>query len=83
MFVLVRPFQPSQLFVSKARAYLHLGAPLKGGLLALPTRVKVNGSGKHSSLLPYGNNYGCKMFIVHAPGPRLIKLFTAIIYEFS
>ncbi len=28
----------------------------------------MNGSGKHSSLLRYGNNYCRKMFIVQAPG---------------
>jgi hypothetical protein len=26
------------------------------------SKVEVNGSGKHSSLLPYGNYYGRKMF---------------------
>jgi hypothetical protein len=41
-----------------------------GKLLALPTNIKimeVNGRGKHSSLFPFGNNYGCKMFIVQNP----------------
>jgi len=30
--------------------------------------VEVNGSGKHSSLLRYGNNYGGKKFYSAGPG---------------
>ncbi len=49
-------------------------------LVALPkkyqTKMKVIGSGKHSSLLSYSNNYSHKNFIIQAPGgsmePRYI-----------
>ncbi len=34
-------------------------------------RVEVNGSGKHSSLLPYGNNYGRKKS--YNTGPLFLK----------
>jgi hypothetical protein len=40
--------------------------------------MEVNGSGKHSSLLQYGNYY-IKNFIVHAPGVYAINLFTVLI----
>jgi hypothetical protein len=32
------------------------------------TSMEVNGNGKHSSLIRYGNNYDCKIFIVQASG---------------
>jgi len=42
------------------------------------TRVEVNGSGKHSSSLLYGNSYGYKSFIVKVPDIYVIKLFVVI-----
>ncbi len=35
------------------------------------TTVEVNGRGKHSSLLRYGNNYDCQKF--HSTGRNEIK----------
>ncbi len=52
------------------------GSTLEGSSLAYKykTRVEVNVSGKHSSLLKCGKNY-VKSFIVQAPGPKLINSF--------
>ncbi len=41
-------------------------------------RVEVNGSGKHSSLLPCGNNHGCKEF--YSKGSRGLKQTKRQIY---
>ncbi len=49
MFARGKPFQPSLLFASKAKAYTspnHLkGAPLYGRLLALPTNIRLDWKG--------------------------------------
>jgi len=35
-----------------------------GRFLALSTNIRLHGSGKHASLLRFGNNYGRKKFYV-------------------
>jgi len=47
------------------------------------TRVEVNVSSEHTSLLQNGNNYDCKKFRVQVLGSNPIKLFTAVNYGFS
>jgi hypothetical protein len=42
------------------------------------TRIEVNGSGKHSSLLQHGNNYGRKFFAVHAPSGSMSSRFCSL-----
>jgi hypothetical protein len=38
---------------------------------------------EHSGLLLKLVNYGQKRFITFSPGPNVINLFAAVIYEFS
>ncbi len=78
MFATVIHFHPNLIFVGKAGAYQsgeHYENPLKRFPPCLAykykTRVDVNGSGKHSSLLRYGNDYCSKCFIVPALGWKL------------
>jgi len=53
------------------------GSTLEGSSLAYKykTRVEVNGSGKHSSLLKCGNNYSRKKFHSTRPRTQTYKLF--------
>jgi hypothetical protein len=72
-------FHPCLTFVSRAK-----NLPLKWSLKRVSTlvaflaclqmlpRVKVNGSGKHSNLLQYGNNYSRIKF--YSTGPRCFAL---------
>ncbi len=45
------------------------------------TSVKVNGRDKHSSLLPYGNNYGSKTF--YSTRPDKLSMSQVSIDEFE
>jgi hypothetical protein len=40
------------------------------------TKAQLNGSGKHSSLLRYGNNYCCKMFYSTGPWMKASAFFS-------
>jgi hypothetical protein len=69
VFVTAIHFSPGIIFSDKARSLPLELSPLRGFLSwaeALPANIRlgrsVTGSGKHSSLLRYGNNYGCKKF---------------------
>jgi hypothetical protein len=71
-------FHPSLIFADKAEAYqnvvsynTHSNGKLNSLVRKYYTRVEVNGSGKHSSLLQYGNNYCQKKF--NSTGPWLKK----------
>ncbi len=62
---------------------------LQGQALALPANIRLGWKGspgtKHSSLLQKSVNYVRKSFIVQALGANvmiLMKLFTAVSYEF-
>ncbi len=46
---------------------LHSNGRLLGFAHKYYTIVEVNGRGKHSSLLQYGNNYSSKFFISQSP----------------
>ncbi len=48
---------------------------LNAAMLSVVVLVDVNGSGKHSSLLRYGKNYGRKKFIVQTPVIFLDQVF--------
>ncbi len=51
------------------------------------TSMEVKGSGNHSSLIIYGNNYDCKIFIVQAPctsggiQPFDLRIISAVFYH--
>jgi hypothetical protein len=63
-------FRPNLIFVGKARSPLwdstRVGSYLSRNC---STRSELNGSGKHSSLLQYGNIYGCN-FLHYRPLER-------------
>ncbi len=65
------PFQPNLMFVFKATTRVkHLGAPLQGRFLALPTNIRQgHGGNKHSSLSGTFINYGRKKFYYIRPRP--------------
>jgi hypothetical protein len=48
-----------------------MGRQSNGRLLALPTKMKVNGSGKHSRLLRYITSYSCEKF--YSTGPKVVE----------
>ncbi len=91
MFVHRKPFQPSLMFVGKARSL-----PESGVLFGCSTQVGYSlthkhqsrlerlARDKHSSLLRTFVNYGRKKFYnVDPMGPNVIKLFTVVIYRHS
>jgi hypothetical protein len=45
------------------------------------TGVEATGSGKHSSLLRYGSNYGRKFFIIKGLGEKVLKILSYILCE--
>jgi hypothetical protein len=63
------------------------GAPLQGRPLALPTKIRQGWKGlpRTNTLAYYGIPYiaAIKIFIVRAPLANVIKLFTAVSYDFS
>ncbi len=81
MFATAIYFQVNLIFVSKAGSqplewipiwsYTVVGSSLASNYL---TRVEVNGSGKHSSLLGYSNNYSPKKFYSTGGGVGLVIL---------
>jgi hypothetical protein len=90
VFLPGKPFLPSLMSVGKAGAYLS-EAPFGCSTLVLApgltqkhqTRLERLTRDKHSSLLRKFVNYDRKSFMIQTPGPNVIKLFTAVIYECS
>jgi hypothetical protein len=90
VFVPCKYYQPSLMFVSKTRSLPQSGASeccfiRVGSGLTCKHKIRLErlALDKHSSLLEKSINYGQKCFITLGPGPIVIKLFTAVIYEFS
>ncbi len=67
MFATASLLNPSLIIVGKAGSQPLAFSRKEIRYRKLQTGVEMNGSGKHSSLLCCGNNYGLKRFIVQAP----------------
>jgi hypothetical protein len=73
VFATVIHFQPSLIFPGKAVAYRRNVHKTPNFADKFYTRVEVNDSGEHTSLLQYGKNITIKVFIVQAPGENVLN----------